>query len=69
MMCDIKKGRIEVLMHDVRKQLVDVFRWVCPRGREFREGGATQGSVFFRSQDFGGFLLQMDVQGFNCFPS
>ena len=27
-------------MHDVRMQLLDVFRWVCPGGGEFREGGA-----------------------------
>ena len=52
MMYDIKKGRIEVLMHDVRMQLVDMFRWVCPRGGEFREGDAIQGSVFFLSQDW-----------------
>ena len=38
-------------MHDVRMQLLDVFRWVCPGG-EFREGGTIQGSVFFRSQDW-----------------
>ena len=31
MMYDIKKGGIEVFVHDVRMQLVDVFRWVCPR--------------------------------------
>ena len=31
-------------MHDVRMQLLDVFRWVCPGG-EFRQGGAIQGSV------------------------
>ena len=30
MMYDIES--IEVLVHDVRMQLVGVFRWVCPRG-------------------------------------
>ena len=38
-------------MHDVRMQLLDVFLWVCPGG-EFREGGAIQGLVFFRSRDW-----------------
>ena len=46
MMCDIEK--IEILMYDVRMQLVNVFRWAFRRG--FREVGAIQGSVFFRSQ-------------------
>ena len=59
--------RIEVLMYDVRMQLVDVFRWVCPRGM-FREVGGIQISVFFPVK-IGGYPLLMDVQGFNCFPS
>ena len=65
MMYDIES--IEVLVHDVRMQLVDVFRWVCPRG-----GGGLEKWVPYRAQcsfvvKTGGFLLQMDVQGFNCF--
>ena len=35
MMYDIKKGGIEVFMHDVRVQIVDVFRWICPRLAHF----------------------------------
>ena len=53
-MCDIKRGKflevnmtvddvkggIEVFMHDVRMQIVDVLRWVYTRGSEKRgEGG------------------------------
>ena len=84
MMCDIKRGGIkikffggkygsrwciEVFMHDVRMQLLDVFKWVCPGG-----GGSSEKGVPYRAQcssavEIGGFLLQMDVQGFNCFPS
>ena len=32
------KERIEVLMHDVRMQLVNVFRWACLGGRVQRSG-------------------------------
>jgi len=40
-------------MHDVRMQLVNVFRWVCPGGGGVqREVGAIQGSVFFHSHDW-----------------
>ena len=46
MMYDLQRS--DVHMHDVRMQLVDVFRW----GGGFREVGATQGSVVFRSQDW-----------------
>ena len=45
MMYDVEK--IEVLVHDVRMQLVNVFRWVC-LGGWLREVGAIQGSVFSR---------------------
>ena len=67
MVYDIKRG-IEVFMHDVRMQLLDVFRWVCPGGGSLEKG------VPYRAQcssavEIGGFLLQMDVQSFNCFPS
>ena len=53
MMYDIES--IEVLVHNVRMQLVDVFRWVCPRGGGgggFREVSVLQGSMFFCSQDW-----------------
>ena len=58
-------------MHDVRMQLVDVSSWVCPRGKG--KGGSEKG-VPYRAQcsstvKIGGYPLQMDVQGLNCFPS
>ena len=39
-------------MHDVRMQLLNVFRWACLGGGGVREVGAIQGSMFFRSQDW-----------------
>ena len=53
-------------MHDVRMQLLDVFR--CA------QGGSSEKGVPYRAQcssavEIRGFLLQIDVQGFNCFPS
>ena len=43
--------RVEGLMHDVRMQIVNVFRWACLGVGGVREVGAIQGSVFFCSQD------------------
>ena len=43
MMYDI--AGIVVLMHDVKMQLVNVFRWAFLEG-EFREVGAIQGLLF-----------------------
>ena len=47
--CGGREGFLEanmtVLMYDVRMQLVDVFRWPCPRGRVQRSGCHTRLSV------------------------
>ena len=59
MMYDIE--RIEVLMHDVRMQSVDV-----PKGGG---GGSEKWVQCSSAVKKVGFLLQMDVQCFNCFPS
>ena len=67
MMCDIE--RIEVLMYDVRMQLVDVLRWPCPRG-EGSEKWVPYKARCSSVVKIGGFPpLKMDVQGFYCFPS
>ena len=63
--------RIEVLMHDVRMQLVNVFKWACLGGGG---GGGSEKWEPYRAQcsfavKIGGFPLQRDVQSFNCFPS
>ena len=51
MVYDIERN--EVLMHDVRMQLVDVFRWAYPGGGDSEKWVPyMQGSVFFRSQDW-----------------
>ena len=46
------RHRIEVFMHDVRMQLVNVFMWMCLVGGWVRRVGAIQGSMFFCSQDW-----------------
>ena len=61
--------RIEVLVHDVRMQLVNVFRWVCLGGGGGSEKWAPYRARCSSAVRIGGFLLQMDVQGFNYFPS
>ena len=49
--------------------------WMCLSGcAQGGGGGSSEKGVPYRAQcssavEIGGFLLQMDVQGFNCFPS
>ena len=57
-------------MHDVRMQLVNVFRWECLGGLGgVRESGYHTGLSVLPHSRLEVLVADMDVQGFNCFLS